>query len=127
MTKPNDKYALIRPCARCPFRNDITPYLREWRIYDIEASLVQGEFYCHETTYLDNQVDENGEYLEYYVPQGSEIVCAGSLILLEKLERPSQMMRISERLGLYDMRKLDMAAPVWGSFKQMADAQPVRS
>jgi len=46
--------------------------------------------------------------------------------LLEKLERPSQMMRICERIGMYDRRKLDMDAPVFESFEDMIDAQPSR-
>jgi hypothetical protein len=33
------------------------------------------------------------------------------------------MMRIGERLGLYDRRKLDMRAPVFASFDAMARAQ----
>jgi hypothetical protein len=33
------------------------------------------------------------------------------------------MMRIGERLGLYDRRKLDMTAPVYDSFDAMARAQ----
>jgi hypothetical protein len=34
------------------------------------------------------------------------------LIYLEKRQQPHQMMRIAERLGLYDYRQLDMQAPV---------------
>jgi len=49
--------------------------------------------------------------------------CAGALILLEKLEQPSQMMRIAERLRMYDARQLDMDAPVFESFEDMVKAQ----
>lgn len=49
--------------------------------------------------------------------------CAGALILLEKIERPSQMMRIAERLGIYDRFKRDMDAPVYESFERMIEAQ----
>jgi hypothetical protein len=34
------------------------------------------------------------------------------LIFNEKREQPHQMMRICERLGMYDMTKLDMEADV---------------
>jgi pSer/pThr/pTyr-binding forkhead associated (FHA) protein len=39
--------------------------------------------------------------------------CAGATILLERLNRPNQMMRWMERLGGYDRTKLDMDAPVY--------------
>lgn len=34
------------------------------------------------------------------------------------------MMRIAERIRLYDARKLDMDAPVFDTFDEMIDAQP---
>jgi hypothetical protein len=78
---------------------------------EIERALVRGEFPCHNT-------------VNYHSPRKrmNESHCAGALILLEKLGRPSQMMRISERLGMYDPRKLDMTAPVFESFKEMREA-----
>jgi hypothetical protein len=109
-------YALTSPCKDCPFRSDIRPYLTRERIDQIDNSLIRAEFPCHKTTEHDD--DDN------YVPTDNEQHCAGALILLEKLERPSQMMRIAERLGLYDRRKLDMKAPVFDTFKEMRAAQP---
>ena len=47
--------------------------------------------------------------------------CAGALIFLEAQEQPNQMMRIAERLGLYDRRKLDMESPVFDDADAMAD------
>lgn len=102
------------PCDNCPFRSDRAFPLAEGRVDEIEASLVRAEFPCHKTT----EFDDHGERIE----GAKERHCAGALILLEKLERPSQMMRISERLGLYDRRKLDMDALVYDSFEDMADA-----
>jgi hypothetical protein len=113
----NKAYALTSPCANCPFRNDIRPYLRPERVREIEASLEQAEFPCHKTTDLSDDSSE-----EEYVRTGNESHCAGALILLEKLEQPSQMMRICERLGIYDRRKLDMVAPVFDTFDEMYDA-----
>lgn len=109
-------YALIKPCKNCPFRTDITAYLTPERVDEIEASLINSEFPCHKTTEWGDGDEED------YTPTGSEEHCAGALILLEKLERPSQMMRICERLGIYDRRKLDMNAPVYDSFEEMRDA-----
>lgn len=59
--------------------------------------------------------DETGEYQ----PSGQEMHCAGALILLERANRASQMMRIAERLGMYDRTKLDMQAKVFASFDEM--------
>jgi hypothetical protein len=42
---------------------------------------------------------------------------------MEKEGRSSQMMRIAERLGMYDHTKLDMDAPIYDSFDDMIDAQ----
>lgn len=108
-------YSLKRPCAKCPFRTDVKPYLTRARVREIERSLVRSEFPCHETT----EHDDEGEHL----PTSKEVHCAGALILLEKLEQPSQMMRIAERLRMYDARQLDMDAPVFESFEDMVKAQ----
>lgn len=75
---------------------------------------MNAEFPCHKTT----KFDDNGEW----VPSKNEIHCAGALILLEKVDCPSQMMRIAERLGIYDRRNLKMDAPVYDDFDQMREA-----
>lgn len=108
-------YGLVKPCAKCPFRKDVEPYLRKARVREIERSLVRAEFPCHETI---GDVETGEKYCE-----DKAMHCAGALILLEKLHRPSQMMRISERIGMYDASKLDMDAPVFDSFKAMIKAQ----
>jgi hypothetical protein len=108
-------YGLTTPCPLCPFRSDIPAFLTEERVREIEASLVRAEFHCHETTGVMGRKPKHGE-----------MHCAGALILLEKLEQPSQMMRIAERLGMYDRRKLRMDAPVFEDFDAMAEAQPER-
>ena len=107
-------YRLVSPCAHCPFRNDIPPFLTRARVREIQRSLECGEFPCHETVTYD---EDDGEY----VPR-DEAHCAGALILKEKLGESSQMMRIAERLGMYDPRKLKLDAPVYDSFDEMAAA-----
>jgi hypothetical protein len=119
MKPPRKPYGMTTPCAKCPFRNDIRPYLTSDRVREIEHSLLRAEFPCHTTT----EHDDEGEC----VPTGNEIHCAGALILMEKEQRSGQMMRIAERLGMYDPTKLDMGAPVYNSFKEMANAQDARS
>lgn len=106
------RFGLKRPCANCPFRND-RPEQEGWlgaeRASDIVDAITrqQGTFSCHKT----NSHDEEGRVME---TRDSEH-CAGALILLEKLEKPNQMMRIAERLGLYDRTKLDMDSPVFNT------------
>ena len=115
-------YSMTTPCAHCPFRSDIEPYLVPARIREIERSLVRSEFPCHKTTSHDDEDSCDGTY----TPKGGEIHCAGALILMEKLGRSSQMSRIAERLGMYDPRALDMDAPVFDSFDEMYEAQKPR-
>lgn len=116
------KYTLIRPCQHCPFRTDIHAFLTAARAAEISEAITeqQGTFACHETT-----VDvEDEEGLGDRAVTDDSQHCAGALILLEKLERPNQMMRIAERLGLYDRRKLDMNSPVFDSVQEFIAAQP---
>ena len=101
-------FDLVRPCAKCPFRtNCLEGWLGEERAEEIISGITdqQATFTCHETTKFDEDEEE--------VRHDGEQHCAGALILLEKLERPGQLMRIAERLGYYDRTKLDMEAPVF--------------
>ncbi len=106
------KYDRTSPCDNCPFRSDKPFELRPGRVREIQRSLVRGEFPCHKTTVLD---DEGSDLRETDRSQH----CAGALILLEKTNSQSQMMRICERIGLYKPDKLDMKAPVYHNFNQM--------
>lgn len=49
--------------------------------------------------------------------------CAGALIMLEKINLPNQMMRISERLRLYNRKELKYDAPVFDNFGDFILAQ----
>lgn len=116
-TKP---YGMTTPCAKCPFRTNIPAYLRAERVEEIRAGLVRGEFPCHNTT--ESREDDEG--YDTRVETKDSIHCAGALILLEKIQEPSQMMRIAERLGMYDASQLDMDAPVFDDWDEMIEAQP---
>jgi len=97
-----DTYDMMVPCSDCPFRigpNAIR--LRNGRAQEITET--DGEFPCHKT------VEDTGG-------TGPRRHCAGFLIYREKRNDPSQMMRIAERVGLYDRRKLHQ-----GSFAQVID------
>lgn len=120
-----EPYRLTSPCANCPFRKDIKPYLNKARVQGLQEDLVQSEFYCHKTvdySQPDAYVDEDGDPVDG-VADDNTAHCAGALILLEKMNRPSQMMRIAERLRLYDRRKLNMTAPVFDTWDEMIQAQ----
>lgn len=99
------KYNLYKPCADCPFRSDRRPFIRADRAEEILES--DAPFPCHKT--VDYSEDCDGRETE------NTQHCAGVLILLEHENRPHQMMRIAERLRLYDRSKLDMSAPVYES------------
>ncbi len=109
-------FDLKTPCPNCPFRSDIRPYLTKARVDQLESDLERCTFTCHKTTVHDG---DSGDMKDG--PNAQH--CAGALILLEKLRRPSQMMRIAERLGLYDRTKLEMKAPVFDSFRKMRKVQ----
>ena len=114
-------YDLVRPCPKCPFRNDIPAYLTQDRAEEIAYD--GAEFACHETTTDSFEEDEEGYEVETLIATEESKHCAGLLILLEKEERPHQMMRICERLGFYDMRKLDMTVPVYDTIEEFIEAQ----
>lgn len=90
------KFDLKTPCIDCPFikgsRTNVS--LRKGRIEGIIDDLRKDmSFICHKT------IDK---------PQREQQHCAGALIFLEREDRPNQMMRIAERLGLYVREDLDI-------------------
>lgn len=101
------KFDLTKPCNKCPFRTDLKPYIWASRAREICHSILglQQSFACHKTT----KFDEDSETIYHEKEQH----CAGALIFLEHMERPNQMMRIMERIGMYDRSKLDMTSPVY--------------
>lgn len=111
------KFDLVRPCKDCPFRTDVTPYLTARRVREITGALIRRDqtFACHKTI----KSDEDGDTYA----TGESQHCAGATIMLERLGRPNQMMRIAERLRVYDRSKLDLAAPVYATPALMAAAQ----
>ena len=75
--------------------------------FDMERlkDFASGEFPCHKSAALS---EETGDFNA----TDSSVHCAGALIFNEKRGSHHQMMRIVERLGMYDHTKLDMKAPV---------------
>jgi len=109
-------FDLKTPCKDCPFlATRKFPLMRE-RVEQIvvDITVCDQSFSCHKTV----KHDHDGEH----VRSDTEQHCAGALIMLEHMDEPNQMMRIAERVGLYDRRKLNMDAPVFTSTDEMLAA-----
>src|SRR5690242_1901804 len=95
------RYTMTTPCDQCPFLDNAQ--MRHGFPMSRLREFASGEFPCHKSA-----DGSSGEYLA----TTDSVHCAGALIFNEKRDRPHQMMRICERLGFYDMTKLNMSAPV---------------
>lgn len=105
------KYTMKTPCKECPFLkgSPLNMTLPKKRLHGFAI----GEFVCHKSAELREPDEETGEGGGFTArADGESVHCAGMLITLERLNRPTQMMRVAERLGLYDRSKLDMSADV---------------
>lgn len=100
-------YTMTKPCDACPFLNTANNR-RTFKMRRL-MEFASGAFPCHKTAKIIE--DEQGES-EGFTAKANSQHCAGALIFCEKRNMPSQMMRIAERLGMYDRRKLDMKANV---------------
>ena len=113
------KFSLRGPCANCPFRNDQQPYLRPGRVDDIADSLhADLGFSCHKTNDFDQ---DDGQAT---VTENSR-ECGGVMAMLERMNRPSQVMRVGERLGMYDRHQMDPNAAVYDSIDEWRDAKQI--
>lgn len=112
------KFNMKTPCKDCPFRSDIKPFITASRAREIIQTTVLGEahFHCHKTLKYGGSADEE------HIDDTNGQVCAGSLIMAERLGKVPQMVRIAERLGMYDHTQLDMAAPVYKTPAAMIEA-----
>jgi len=97
-------YKMTTPCDACPFLKGSGFTLRSLIAH------ARGEFACHKQ--CDLVEDEDGVGIYQQKPNNKSAHCAGALIFNEKRDAPHQMMRIAERLGLYDHTQLDMTANV---------------
>lgn len=94
------KYTMTTPCDQCPFLKKLKHGFTIKRLNEFAS----GEFACHKSC----EVNDDAEF----TPKSESVHCAGALIYLEKREQSTQMMRICERLGMYDRTKLNMEADV---------------
>jgi len=96
------------PCAHCPFRKDVPIYLRQDRRSEIAKHIFNGGMFpCHETT--KSVEDKEGE--EYRTTTAKTVECAGSAKAVMAVGGTTQMMRISERLGLVNLDEIEANGP----------------
>lgn len=99
------KYDLKAPCNNCPFRRDGHIALNTARAAEIASMMLcsrGGTFPCHKTVKREEDSDGN----EHNRATSDSQHCAGALIFAEKNQTATQMMRIAERLHLYDAQAL---------------------
>lgn len=89
------QYNLTRPCKNCPFlKAKGAVRLSEARAMEIGEMMLSsqgGEFTCHKTSSSTNDV-----------PKDMEQHCAGAIAFAFKHDNMTQMMRITQRLGMFN-------------------------
>lgn len=101
------KHTVASPCRDCPFLAKFdTPGGREFLRPGRRAEFINGmlaggaDFPCHKTAELVEADD--GETTDGFVAGPDSLACAGARLVLLRAERSSNMMRVEERLGLFD-------------------------
>ena len=100
-----------KPCPSCPFRTGekAVRYLGEERAREIADSLLgDATFTCHDDIDLSKSKRQH---------------CVGAMLMLEKQNRPNQMMRICERIGMYDRTALIGHDDVFDDFDEWVECQ----
>lgn len=120
MKNETDRFRLKSPCRDCPFRSDVTPFLRAGRVKEILDDIIlrgDNHFHCHKT--IEYGENDNGD--ETHGKERSQ-VCAGAMIMQERAGRPSVLARLGRLFGAYDPAKLNMNAPVYETPQAMIAA-----
>jgi hypothetical protein len=100
------------PCGSCPFLKAKAGMLTVARAQELVRCLRgDGHFWCHKTVDYSRG---NG------VVTSKARLCAGSLIVAHRSgAHPGQLARITERLGMLDMAKIEASdAPVFDTFTE---------
>ena len=106
-------FRLHRPCKNCPFRKAGAIELEPGRVEGIIDGLVRDDhstFHCHKTVHNPRTGGEWDDE-DNYTASGRESMCAGAMIYLEKIGRPTVGMRVGRLVGAYDPDRL---APSFG-------------
>jgi hypothetical protein len=113
-------FKMTAPCDNCPFRKEGGIRLRPDRAREIAHQFTDsqgGTFPCHKTVDYGTEDDEGNTSLD-----GTQM-CAGGLLFAEKQGKANQLVRIMERIGAYDARKLAGHDLVFDSLAMMLKAQ----
>jgi hypothetical protein len=100
-------YDMKKPCECCPFRRGTAMRLTTGRVRDVVGGMLKsngGEFPCHRT--IEHLEGDQGEDAGFREKNGKGKHCCGALIFAEKNRTSTQMMRICERIGMYDAAAL---------------------
>jgi hypothetical protein len=100
-------YDMKKPCECCPFRRGTRMRLTTGRVREVVGGMLKsngGEFPCHRT--IEHLEGDDGEDAGFREKDGKGKHCAGALIFAEKNKTSTQMMRICERIGMYDAASL---------------------
>lgn len=102
------RFDLHQPCDQCPFLRSGGVRLRAERIEEIVETMLcsqGGTFTCHKTLGARREPCH----------------CAGALIFMEKHDTATQIVRIMERLGMYDRDKLRGHEKVFDNLEEMLE------
>ena len=105
------KLNLKVPCKTCPFRTTQGGLrgLGTDRAEEISESLLRGEsFTCHSD--LDKQERNRNQ-------------CVGSMLILDKLQQPNQIMQVAGRLGMFKVADLRGRDVVFDNFADWVSVQ----
>lgn len=97
-------FKLRKPCQNCPFLKKGAIDLTVGRLAGIIKTLLEDDystFQCHKTVHNERtggEWDDDGNY----VSSGQESMCAGAMIYLEKVGRPTVAMRLGRAFGAYE-------------------------
>lgn len=110
------RIATAAPCANCPFRRDVSPFLRPARVRQIvDAAVDQGQhFVCHKTV----------NYARKRSADLGRRACAGFLILAERsgFLAGIQFVQLAERLAGITFAELRGRSLVYASAEAMIAA-----
>lgn len=101
-------FRLKKPCPNCPFRKEGAIDLAPGRLESIIDQLSRDDwstFQCHKTVHNEKTGGDWDDEGNYHA-SGQESMCAGAIIYLEKLGRPTVGMRLAHIHGEYDPETL---------------------
>lgn len=105
-------FDLKKPCGGCPFLKENNLRLSKRKKQKFVNDILKKEyaFVCHRTT------------KEYCGKEGKRNHCAGALIIMEKNQINTRVLRIAITLGGYNPDLLKLDSPVFDNFQDFVEA-----